>query len=234
MYASALAAVHHAVPTHTLCSPNFGATPPACLLSHPSLHSSSLINTHPPVPWATPGGLSWTQKLPKRRAAWATPVPSLVAPVLTGFVLLGRWLLLRFLLLLLQQPYLLQQAHQAAAQGGFFLRFFLLPRQLNSWRWSRREGMSFIIHCLLIASIIYFFVHSCVHSLISHSCVHSWGFSFVSLYVHVCSFIHSLNHLSFKSTIASIFKELKETKSKVLKRTMMTMSHQTENINRRR
>lgn len=56
----------------------------------------------------------------------------MVAPVLTGFALLGRWLLLGFLLLLLHQPHLLQQAHQAAAQGGLFLWFFLLPLQLNS------------------------------------------------------------------------------------------------------
>lgn len=189
MYASALAATHHTVPTHTPCSPNFGATPPACLPSHPSLHSSSLINTHPPVPWATPGGLSWTQKLPKRRAAWPTPVPSLVAPVLTGFVLLSRWLLLRFLLLLLQQPYLLQQAHQAAAQGGFFLWFFLLPRQLNSWRWSRRESVSFI--CLLMNLLYHLLRYSFMCPLTHFSFMCAFMGVSICFFICSCLFIYS-------------------------------------------
>lgn len=69
-------------------------------------------------------------------------------PVLTGFALLSRLILLGFVLLLLYQPHFLQQAHQAAAQCGFFLWFLLLPLQLNSWRWSRRKGVS--LTCLII------------------------------------------------------------------------------------
>ena len=45
VWLSPLAVMHHTISTHTLCSPRVWATPPAGLLSHPTLRSSSLINT---------------------------------------------------------------------------------------------------------------------------------------------------------------------------------------------
>lgn len=74
------------------------------------------------------------------------PLPN--GPALTRFALLSRQILLGFLLLLFYQPHFLQQAHQTAAQGGLFLWFLLFLLQLNSCRWSKREGVSLI--CLLI------------------------------------------------------------------------------------
>lgn len=83
-------AVCHPEPARTPCSPHSWATPPACLLSHPAFRSRSLINTHLPLPCATPHSLSWTRRLPENRTAHRTPLPSMMALVLTGFAFFCR------------------------------------------------------------------------------------------------------------------------------------------------
>lgn len=141
---------------------------------HPKVgHVSALEGCMPP--WSN----THTTQAP--RLGHSPPCPLLDGPGLTGFALLSRQLLLRFLLLLLHQPYFLQQAHQAAAQGGLFLWFLLFPLQLNSWRWSRKEGVSLIclLNHLLLQSFICSFTHVCIHGV----------FHFL-IYPYVCSFIH--------------------------------------------
>lgn len=163
------------------------------------------------------------------RLGHSPPCPCPPGPALTGFALLSRQLLLRALFLLLHQPHFLQQAHEAAAQGGLFLWFLLLPLQLNSWRWSRKEGVSLI--CLLTHLLNHSLLQSFICSF-THGCIHGVFHFFLNM--SICLFIYSLvKPLSFKSATVHIFKELKETISKVLKRGMMTMTHQIENINKR-
>lgn len=132
--------VHNVQPQHlevymSTCSPT-----PACFLSHLTLHSSFLISIYPSLALLLIAVLN--PEVPQAQGCLPhlSPLPN--GPVLTGFALLSRQLLLRFLLLLLHQPHFLQQAHQAAAQGDLFLWFLLLPLQLNSWRWSRMKGVS--------------------------------------------------------------------------------------------